>query len=90
MATHRSAEKKARQDVERRLRNRAGRTQLRNQIKKFRSAISEGDAAAAREMFGETASLIDRSAKTGVIHGNAADRTKSRLASALNGLGAKG
>ncbi len=83
MSNHRSAEKKARQDVRRRARNRANRSRLRTQIKKFRAVLEGGDVAAAREMFRATASLLDRSAKIGVIHANTADRTKSRLAKAL-------
>jgi small subunit ribosomal protein S20 len=83
MANHRSAEKKARQDVERRARNRASRSRLRTQIKAFRSVLKSGNVAAAKEMFPATASLLDRSVKIGVIHANTADRTKSRLAKAL-------
>lgn len=83
MSNHRSAEKKAHQDVQRRARNRANRSRLRTQIKKFRSVLEGGDVAAAKEMFPATASLLDRSAKIGVIHANTADRTKSRLAKAL-------
>jgi small subunit ribosomal protein S20 len=83
MSNHKSAEKKARQDEVRRGRNRANRSRLRTQVKKFRATLEAGNAAAAREMMSETASLIDRSAKSGVIHVNKADRTKSRLARAL-------
>jgi small subunit ribosomal protein S20 len=83
MSNHKSAEKKARQDEDRRSRNRSSRTRLRTQIKKFRAALGAGDVAAAKEMLPGTASLIDRSAKLGVIHTNTADRTKSRLTRAL-------
>ena len=83
MSNHKSAEKKAKQDVDRRARNRSGRTRLRTQIKKFRTVLDSGDLATAKELLPGTASLIDRSAKIGVIHTNTADRTKSRLTRAL-------
>lgn len=83
MASHASAIKKNKQDLKRRLRNRSHATRLRNQIKKFRLAVDSGDAAAATGMLAETLSLVDRTAKHGVIHGNTASRTKSRLTRAV-------
>ncbi len=87
MASHKSALKKYRQDEKRRVRNRQHLSRLRTQIKKFRKAVASGDGKAAREMLPETLSLIDHTAKLGVIHGNAAARTKSRAALADNKLG---
>jgi small subunit ribosomal protein S20 len=83
MASHASALKKNRQDQKRRLRNRAHASRLRTQVKKVRQALDAGDAAAATGMMKETAALVDRTAQHGVIHRNAASRTKSRLARAL-------
>lgn len=83
MASHASALKKNRQDLKRRLRNRAHASRLRSQIKKMRQALQGGEAAAAAGMMNETVALVDRTAKHGVIHRNAAARTKSRLARAL-------
>lgn len=87
MASHASALKKNRQDQKRRLRNRAHAGRLRTQIKKMRQALDGGDAAAASGLMSETAALVDRTAKHGVIHRNAAARTKSRLAKALARIG---
>jgi small subunit ribosomal protein S20 len=89
MANHASAEKKNRADVQRNLRNRQHISRLRSQVKKFRQAVASGDAAAAKGMLGETLALVDRSAKHGVIHDNAAARTKSRLVVSLTKLSAK-
>ena len=89
MANHDSAEKKNRADARRNLRNRQHASKLRSQVKKFREAVASGDAAAAKGLLEETLSLVDRSAKHGVIHGNAADRTKSRLTKSLGRLAAK-
>lgn len=87
MANHKSALKKTVQDRKRRERNRFHRSRLRTQVKKFRAAVASGDVDAAREMLGPTLSLVDRTAKHGVIHANVADRTKSRLTRALGRMG---
>jgi|KBSMisStaDraftv2_1062788.scaffolds.fasta_scaffold2802346_1 small subunit ribosomal protein S20 len=89
MASHDSAIKKNRQDVKRRLRNRQHTSRLRSQVKKMRGAIDTGKAAEASGMLKETLSMIDRSAKLGVIHKNAAARSKSRLTRALATLSRK-
>ena len=87
MATHKSAIKKHRQSLDRRLRNRQHRSRLRGRIKVFRKAIEAGDVETARGMLPSTLSLVDRTAKLGVIHDNAAARTKSRLTRAVNRAG---
>ena len=86
MANHKSALKKIRQDRERRATNRMHRTRLRSQVKKIRKAVSDGDAETARALLPGTLSLIDHSAKLGVVHDNAAARTKSRITRAVNKL----
>ena len=83
MASHASALKKNRQDIKRRLRNRAHTSRLRTQLKKMSEALQSGDAALATGLMRETVALVDRTAKHRVIHRNAASRTKSRLARAL-------
>lgn len=77
MANHKSALKKARQDIVRRARNRSGRSALRSELKKFRTGIASGEDMTSQ--LNQMASLIDRSAKRGLIHSNAAARLKSRL-----------
>ncbi|MBZ5639143.1 MAG: 30S ribosomal protein S20 [Acidobacteriia bacterium] len=86
MASHKSALKKHRQDEKRRVRNRQHASRLRTQVKKFRKAVASGDEKAARELLPETLSLIDRTAKLGVLHANAAARSKSRATLAVNKL----
>lgn len=83
MANHKSAVKKDKQDIVRRDRNRQHRSKMRTQIKRFRQLLEAGDAATARGMLLETLSLVDRTARHGVIHANAASRTKSRLTKAV-------
>ena len=86
MANHKSAIKAHRQSLDARLRNRLHKKRLRSVVKKFRTAVTEGDAAAARALLLPTLSLVDRTAKHGVIHSNVADRTKSRLTRAVQKL----
>ena len=57
-------------------------------MKKLRAAITKGDAAEAKKSLGETVGEIDKAAKKGVIHDNAAARYKSRLSRRVNALAA--
>lgn len=79
MANIKSAEKRNRQSIERRQRNRARLTRLRTEIKKVRTAVEAGDTELAKTLLDDTLSLIDRTASRGVIHSNSAARRKSRL-----------
>ena len=90
MAHHASALKQERQGEKRRARNRKNISQVKTQVKKLRTAIAQGDAEVARKLLPETVALIDKSAKKGVVHDNAASRYKSRLSRQVNALaGAK-
>ncbi|MEM9553268.1 MAG: 30S ribosomal protein S20 [Acidobacteriota bacterium] len=86
MANSKSAEKRNRQSIVRRDRNRAHRSRMRSAVKELRTAIAEGDAATARELLPGTLSLVDHTAQRGVIHDNAAARTKSRLQRQVDAL----
>jgi small subunit ribosomal protein S20 len=68
-----------RQGQKRRARNRQNLSQLKTQVKKLRAAISEGNAKDAESLLSVTVGQIDKAAKKGVIHDNAASRYKSRL-----------
>ena len=82
MANTKSAAKRARQTARQTLRNRSILTHLRN-LKKRTRAGQQIDRAKAQELI----SAIDKAAKRGVIHRNAADRSKTRLARAMAGAG---
>jgi small subunit ribosomal protein S20 len=56
---------------------------MRTAVKKYRRAIDAGDADTARGLLSGTLALVDRTARRGAIHDNAAARTKSRLSRAL-------
>lgn len=78
MATQ-SAAKAHRQSLKRHLRNRVVRSATKTFVKKAEAAIAAGDPEAARETVRTALSNLDRAAKNGVIHANAAARRKSRL-----------
>lgn len=83
MANTKSAEKRIRKSEIQRDRNRAIRSNMRTAVKTLRQTIEAGDAEKARELLPQTASIVDSTARKGVIHGNAAARTNSRLAKAV-------
>ncbi len=86
MANHKSAAKKARRDAEARLRNRGNRSALKSAVKKFLTVVAAGNKAEAAKLLPETQGLVDKACRKGVMHKNAADRTKSRLAAKVNHL----
>ena len=88
MARHKSVEKRNRQSIEERGRNRTNSTRLKTQLKKLRTAIEAGDQETASKLLPETVAGIDKAAKKGVLHDNAAGRYKSRLTLKVNALSA--
>lgn len=80
MANIKSAEKQRRQAEKAKIRNRAGKSNLKSALKKARATIDGGTAG--KEVLSESFSAIDRAAKKGLIKDNTADRYKSRLAAA--------
>jgi small subunit ribosomal protein S20 len=64
------------------MRNRVRRSSCRTEVKKLRKAIEAGDPERIRALMPEVTSTLDRTAKVGAIHRNAAARTKSRLSRA--------
>jgi small subunit ribosomal protein S20 len=88
VAQHASALKQMRQSRKRRALNRKNLTQVKSQVKKLRAVMASGDAAAAAKLLPETVAQIDKAAKKGAVHDNAAARYKSRLTRQINALGA--
>ncbi len=79
MANTYSALKRVRQTERRTEINRRNKTRLRHQIRAMRRALSGKDPKAAVALLPKTFSLIDRSAKIGIIKMNTAARYKSKL-----------
>jgi small subunit ribosomal protein S20 len=86
VAHHASAQKAIRQSAKRKARNRRNVSQVKSQVKKLRAAIAKGDAEGAKALLPLTVGEIDRAAKKGIVHDNAASRYKSRLTRHVNAL----
>ncbi|MEM8898791.1 MAG: 30S ribosomal protein S20 [Bacteroidota bacterium] len=83
MANHKSAKKRIRQSETRRLRNRYKKVTMRNMVKKLRST---SDKKEAEEMLPGVISMIDRVAKSHIIHKNNAANLKGKLTKYVNSL----
>lgn len=68
--------------------NRRNKTRLRHQIRQMRRALNSKDVSAATALLSQTFSIVDRSAKLGIIKKNTAARYKSRLHLRLKALAA--
>ena len=70
----------------RNLRNRAAKSTMRTFIKKANTAIVAGDAETITPAIAKVVSVLDKTAKRGIIHKNAAARRKSRLMRRANAV----
>ena len=86
MAHSLSAKKRVRQNARRRLINRARKSQIKTQIKRFEAAMGSGDVKAAKEQYRLLVKKLDKVASTSTMHKKTAARKKSRLAKRLNNL----
>lgn len=66
--------------------NRAARSLLKTNIKKFDAAVSEGNVEAAEIAFKAAVKTVDRAATKNLIHDNKAARRKSVMANKLNAM----
>jgi small subunit ribosomal protein S20 len=79
VANIKSAEKRWRQSLKRRMRNRSARTAARTHIKTVNRALAAGETD--ENALREAVSALDKAAEKGIIHPNNASRRKSRLMS---------
>lgn len=78
-----SAKKRVKVSEKKNLQNRIVKTGVRTSIKKFDAAVA-ADPANAQSQLSATVGAIDKAAAKGVMHKNAANRKKARLAKQLN------
>lgn len=83
------AKKRVRQNAKRRSINRARKSQVKTQIRRFEAALAGGDVEAASEQYQLVVKKLDRTAATSTMHKRTAARKKSRLAKKLNALKTK-
>ena len=86
MANSKSAAKRARQTIKRTARNKAVKSKLRTDVKRFETAIVNEDKELAQSALHRAIITIDKAVTKGVLHKNKAARTKSRLTKRLNEL----
>jgi small subunit ribosomal protein S20 len=88
LANHKSALKRARQNEERRLRNKSVKTRVKNIVRDVRLSVNESSKEDARNKLDMAKSNIDRAAQKGVIHKKTAARKISRLSKLVNTISA--
>ena len=73
-------------DAERRAKNAPIKAALRNAARKVEALAANGAKEDAQATMAAATGLLDKAARKGIIHKNAADRKKSRLAKKINAL----
>ncbi len=86
MATHKSAIKRHKQSLRRRLGNQMRRTRIKSLTKDLIVAVDAGDRATAEKTLREAVPVIQKAASAGTIHRNSAARKISRLTRRYNSL----
>jgi len=88
LANHKSAMKRARQNIKRNERNRQQRSRLKTTLKQLEEAIAENNSEEAQSRLLVSVRLLDKIASKGLIHKNKAARKKSNLTKKVNQLAA--
>ena len=86
MANIKSARKRAHQAIGLRAHNMKLRTEVRTAIKNVKKAVAAGNKEGAAKMLLQSQRVIDRIVAKGILHRNAGNRHKSRLAHALKAM----
>ncbi len=84
MANHKSAIKRIRQDKKRALHNKYYAKTMRNAVRKLRAMSNKEEAV---KLYPAVQKMLDKLAKTNIIHKNKAANLKSSLALHINKLG---
>ena len=83
MANHTSSIKRIRQDKKKNLHNRYYAKTMRNAVRKLRAMTDKEEAV---KMYPSVQKILDKLAKTNLIHKNKAANIKSSLAQHINSL----
>lgn len=84
MANSASARKRIKQNERDRGRNRARKSVLKTETRKFLDLLHKGELQQAQSAFARVQKQLDQVAAKGTLHRNTAARRKSRLAKRLN------
>lgn len=66
--------------------NKAAKSLMKTNIKKFDAAATAGNQEAAENAYKDAVKIVDRAATKGLIHKNKASRKKSALTKKLNAM----
>ena len=83
MANHKSSIKRIRQDKKKNLHNRYYAKTMRNAVRKLRAMTDKEEAV---KLYPSVQKILDKLAKTNLIHKNKAANIKSSLAKHINSL----
>lgn len=86
MANIKSAKKRILVIEKKTMKNKAIKSALKTQVKKFITTVEAGDKETAAKLYPETVSAIDAAVTKGVIHKNNANNRKAKLAKKLAAL----
>lgn len=86
MPNIKSAKKRVLVTEKKTARNKAVKSEVKTEVKKFLALVNSGDKAAATAKFPETCSNIDGAVSKGVLKKNTAANKKSGLAKKLNAM----
>jgi len=84
MANHKSSVKRIRQEKKRTLHNRYYAKTMRNAVRKLRAMTDKEEAL---KLYPSVQKMLDKLAKTNIIHKNKASNLKSKLACHISKLG---
>lgn len=84
MPNIKSAKKRVLVNQTKALQNKAARSALKTQLKKFEVAISEGNRSEADKVYTLTVKAVDQAAARGLMHKNNAAHKKSSMTLKLN------
>ena len=86
MPNIKSAKKRVLVTEKKTARNKAVKSEVKTEIKKFLALVQSGDKAAANAKFPETCSIIDSAVSKGVLKKNTAANKKSKLDKKLKAM----
>ncbi len=86
MPNIKSAKKRVLVNETKAARNKAARSALKTDMKRFATAVEAGEKAEAKSAYVVAVKAVDKAAATGLIHRNNAARKKSSLTLRLNKL----
>jgi len=89
MANIKSSAKRAQLIAKQTVKNRAARSLMKTNLKRFDTAVEDGDRKSAEAAYKVAVKTVDRAATKNLIHKNKAARRKSVLTRTLNAMESK-